>query len=150
VEGEDLGSFDLAFACSEQGKDLMVTYTEQRRASAGKTPAALNEVELSIAGRTMPLKVVSSRATEKADGTPELATLAIGKVPLDVMQAFADRNGRSLTVETVSEDTSTVIRVGNAGISRVLPQLSTGCAAVASQQRLRNSARTAAARQGGG
>lgn len=150
VEGEDLGSFDLAFACSEQGKDLMVTYTEQRRASGGKTLAALTDVELSIAGRTVPLKVVSSRTADKANGPAELATLATGKVPLDVLQSFADRNGRSLTVETTSDDTSTVIRVGNAGISRVLPQLSAGCAAVASQQRLRNSARTAAARQGGG
>jgi len=149
VEGDDLGSFDLAFACSEQGRELMVTYTEQRRASAGKTPAALTDIELSIAGRTVPLKVVSSRAADKADGVPDLATLATGKVPLDVLQSFADRNGRSLTVETVSEDISTVIRVGNAGISRVLPSLSAGCAAVASQQRLRNSARTAA-RQGGG
>jgi hypothetical protein len=149
VEGDDLGSFDLAFACSEQGKDLMVTYTEQRRASGGKTPAALTDVELLIAGRTVPLKVVSSRAADKADDAAGLATLATGKVPLDVLQSFADRNGRSLTVETVNDDTSTIIRVGNAGISRVLPQLSTGCAAVASQQRLRNSARTAA-RQGGG
>jgi hypothetical protein len=149
VEGDDLGSFDLAFACSEQGKDLMVTYTEQRRASAGKAPAALTDVELLIAGRTVPLKVVSSRAADKADDAAGLATLATGKVPLDVLQSFADRNGRSLTVETVNDDTSTIIRVGNAGISRVLPQLSTGCAAVASQQRLRNSARTAA-RQGGG
>src|SRR3954470_10816774 len=107
VEGDDLGSFDLAFACSEQGKDLMVTYTEQRRASGGKTPAALTDVELLIAGRTVPLKVVSSRAAEKvdkADDAAGLATLATGKVPLDVLQAFADRNGRSLTVETVNED----------------------------------------------
>jgi hypothetical protein len=50
----------------------------------------------------------------------------------------------------VSDEASTVIRVGNAGISRVLPSLSTGCAALASQQRMRNTARTAAARQGGG
>src|SRR5437016_10334168 len=60
VEGDDLGTFDLAFACSEQGRDLMVTYTEQRRASGGKTPAALTEVDLSIAGRSVPLKIVSS------------------------------------------------------------------------------------------
>ena len=151
VEGEDLGTFDLSFACSEQGRDLMVTYTEQRRASGGKTPATLTEIDLSIAGRSVPLKIVSSRAADKAQGgAAGLATLATGRVPLDVLQSFADRNGRSLTVETVSDDASTVIRVGNAGISRVLPQLSTGCAAVASQQRLRNSARTAAARQGGG
>jgi hypothetical protein len=152
VEGEDLGTFDLAFACSEQGRDVMVTYTEQRRPSDGKTPAAVTEVDLSIAGRSVPLKVVSSRAADKTQGggATGLATLATGRVPLDVLQSFAERNGRSLTVETVSDEASTVIRVGNAGINRVLPSLSAGCAAVASQQRMRNTARTAAARQGGG
>ncbi len=145
VEGDELGSFDLSFACSDQGRDLMVTYTEQRRATGGKTPAAVTDVDLSIAGRSVPLKIVSSHPSDKVQGgTPQLATLATGKVPLDVLQSFADRNGRSMTIETVSEDTSTVIRVGNAGISRVLPQLSTGCAALASQQRMRNTARTAA------
>jgi hypothetical protein len=152
VEGEDLGTFDLAFACSEQGRDLIVNYTEHRRASEGTTPAALTEVDLSIAGRSVPLKVVSSRAAEKGQGggAAGLATLATGRVPLDVLQNFADRNGRSLTVETVSDDASTVVRVGNAGISRVLPSLSAGCAAVAGQQRVRNSTRTAARQQGGG
>ncbi len=144
VEGDDLGIFDIAFACGE-GRDLNITYTEQRRGSAGRKPAVLTEVELSIAGRTVPLKIVSSRATDKAQGgTAELATLATGKVSLDLLQSFADRNGRSLTIETVSDDASTIIRVGNAGISRVLPQLSAGCAALANQQRIRSSARTAA------
>src|SRR5258708_5397565 len=63
VEGDDLGSFDLAFACGEQARDLVVTYTEQRRASAtGRAPAALTEVAISIAGHAVPLKIVSSRA----------------------------------------------------------------------------------------
>jgi hypothetical protein len=156
VEGDDLGTFDLVFACGEQGRDLVVSYSEQRRgAAAGRTPAALTEVEISIAGRPVPLKIVSSRAQEKGqdkvqDGASELATLATGRVPLELLQNFADRNGRSMTIETVSDDASTIIRVGNAGIARVLPSLSAGCAAaVASQPRLRNSARTAAARQGG-
>ena len=151
VEGDDLGTFDLAFACSEQARDLVVTYSEQRRGSAaGRAPAALTEVEISIAGRSVPLKVVSSRVSDKARDGAELATLATGRVPFELLQNFADRNGRSMTIETVSDDASTVIRVGNAGIARVLPSLSAGCAAAAaSQPRVRNSARTAAARQGG-
>jgi hypothetical protein len=32
VEGADLGVFDLNFACGEQGRDFVVTYSEQRRA----------------------------------------------------------------------------------------------------------------------
>jgi hypothetical protein len=147
VEGDDLGTFDLAFACGEQARDLVVTYTEQRRGSvAGRAPAALTEVEISIAGRPVPLKIVSSRAPDKVQGgAAELATLATGRVPLELLQNFAERNGRSMTVETVSDDASTVIRVGNAGIARVLPSLAAGCAAAAaSQPRIRNSARTAA------
>ena len=31
VEGEEIGSFDLTFSCGEAGKDLAVTYLEQRR-----------------------------------------------------------------------------------------------------------------------
>ena len=34
-----------------------------------------------------------------------------------------------MTVETVSPDGTTVIRVGNAGIGRVLPSLVTNCSA---------------------
>ena len=56
-----------------------------------------------------------------------------------MLQSFAERNGRSMTVETVSPDATTVIRVGNAGIGRVLPSLAASCAATAS--RVRNSAR---------
>jgi hypothetical protein len=44
-----------------------------------------------------------------------------------------------MTVETVSPDATTVIRVGNAGIGRVLPSLVSSCAATAS--RARNSVR---------
>src|SRR4051812_31204061 len=41
VEGDDVGTFDLNFACGEQGRDYIVTYTEQRRGSeVGKVPAA--------------------------------------------------------------------------------------------------------------
>jgi hypothetical protein len=152
VEGDVLGTFDLVFACVEQGRDLIVCYTEQRRSAvAGRAPAALTEVEISIAGRPVPLKIVSSRGPDKAQaGAAELATLATGRVPFELLQNFADRNGRSMTVETVSDDASTIIRVGNAGIARVLPSLAAGCAAAAaSQPRIRNSARTAAARQGG-
>jgi len=103
-----------------------------------------------MAGRSVPLKIVSSQVSDKARDGAELATQAIGRVPFELLQNFADRNGRSMIVETVSDDASTVIRVGNAGIARVLPSLSAGCAATAvGQPRQRNSARTAATRQGG-
>lgn len=137
VEGADLGVFDLSFSCGDQGREFTVTYTEQRRASeAGKPPALLRDVEITMLGRSLPLKIASSRTPDKAG---ELTTVATGRVPVELLQSFAERNGRSLTVETASPDATTVIRVGNAGISRVLPSLVSSCAASAS--RVRNSAR---------
>jgi hypothetical protein len=81
VEGDDIGSFDLVFACGEQGRDIAVSYSEQRRGTvSGRAPAALTEVEILIAGRPVPLKIVSSRAPDKAQGgAMELATLATGR-----------------------------------------------------------------------
>jgi hypothetical protein len=142
VEGTELGMFDLSFACGEQGRDFVVTYSEQRRsAEPGRAPAALSEVEITILGRSMPLKVVSSRAPEKS---AELSTVATGRLPVELVQSFAERNGRSMTVETVSPDATTVIRVGNAGIVRVLPSLVANCAAAPA--RIRNSVRQPSSR----
>jgi hypothetical protein len=142
VEGTELGMFDLSFACGEQGRDFVVTYSEQRRsAEPGRAPAALSEVEITILGRSMPLKVVSSRAPEKS---AELSTVATGRLPVELVQSFAERNGRSMTVETVSPDATTVIRVGNAGIGRVLPSLVANCAAAPA--RIRNSVRQPSSR----
>jgi len=144
VEGEDIGVFELHLACGETARDYAVTYSERRRADADGRPAAgLTEVGVTLAGKSIALKVLSSRPAEKS---AELISVATGRVPADLVQFFADRNGRSMSVETVSAGASTVIRVGNAGIGRVLSALSSGCAAPAA--RLRNSARTAA-RQGG-
>jgi hypothetical protein len=63
-----------------------------------------------------------------------------------MLKAFADPGSRSLMVETASDDASTAIRIGNAGISRVLPTLAANCAA--GSVPLRNPARNAM-RQGG-
>jgi hypothetical protein len=136
VEGADLGMFDLSFSCGEQGRDFAVTYTERRASAPGKPPAALSDVEITMLGRSVSLKVTSSRSLERPG---EQTSVATGRIPVELLQSFAERNGRSMTVETVSPDATTVIRVGNAGIGRVLPSLVSSCAATAS--RVRNSAR---------
>jgi hypothetical protein len=136
VEGVDFGAFDLSFSCGEQGRDFVLTYSERRASGAGKPPAALSDVEITMLGRSVPLKVAASRTPDKA-GEP--TSVATGRIPVELLQSFAERNGRSMTVETVSPDATTVIRVGNAGIGRVLPSLVSSCAATAS--RVRNSAR---------
>ena len=124
VEGDDIGSFALTLTCGEAGKDYVVTYAERRRAVGGGTPAAPHEIEISLSGKTLPLRLVScAQAADK-----ERASVATGRVPLDLVRAFADTQSRSLTVETTSDGTVTIIRVGNAGVARSLPQLAASCA----------------------
>ncbi len=144
VEGDDVGTFELNFACGEPGRDYLVTYVEHRRGDeAARLPAALSEVEISLAGRPVQLKVVASRQRE---GSLELHSIASGRIPMDMLKAFADTGSRSLMVETASDDAVTAIRIGNAGVSRVLPTLAASCASV--QPAIRNSARSTV-RQGG-
>jgi hypothetical protein len=144
VEGDDIGSFDLAFACGEPGRDYIVTYTEQRRGDDGAAaPATLNEVEVSLAGKPLQLKVMASRPRDKS---VELNSIASGRISVDMLKAFAEPGNRSMMVETASDDAVTAIRVGNAGIGKMLPTLAASCAVVPTP--IRNSAR-ASARLGG-
>jgi predicted PhzF superfamily epimerase YddE/YHI9 len=145
VEGDDVGAFELNFACGEQGRDYIVTYVEQRRGNeAGRVPAALSEVEISLAGKPTQLKVVASRPRDKST---DLVSIASGRISVEALKAFADTGNRSLMVETASDDAVTAIRIGNAGIGRILPTLAASCAG-ASQPTIRNSARFS--RQQGG
>jgi hypothetical protein len=125
VEGEEIGTFDLTFACGEAGKDLTVTYVEQRR-GAGRKANVLTDVEISIAGKSVPLKIVSSQPGPRS---LEFDSVARGRVPVDLVKAFADPRSRSLLIETASEDRATAIRIGNAGIARSFQQLATACGA---------------------
>jgi hypothetical protein len=125
VEGEEIGTFELAFACGDAG-DVAVTYLERRNAPDGvRAPRPLTEVEISLAGRAVPLTLSASRTSGRA---LELESVANGRLPAELFKTFADSRGRSLTVETVSEDLSTTIRVGNAGMERSLPQFLAACA----------------------
>lgn len=144
VEGDDVGTFELNFACGEPGRDYIVTYVEQRRSDeTGRTPSALSEVKISIGGKPVGLKVVASRGRDKS---PALNSIASGRISVEMLKAFADPSRRSLMVETSSDDAVTEIRIGNAEIARVLPTLAASCAATTPS--IRNSARTAV-RQGG-
>jgi hypothetical protein len=123
VEGEEIGTFDLIFACGEAGKDLIVTYFEQRRDGSRKGDLLTN-VELSIAGKSVPLKVVTSQPDNR---TMEFESVAKGRVAVDLFKNFADPRSRSLLIETSSQDRQTAIRVGNAGVARSFTQLATNC-----------------------
>src|SRR4029077_17119699 len=73
LEGDEVGAFELKFACGEPGRDFIVTYIEQRHGDeSARTPAALTEVEISLAGKPVQLKVVASRPRE---GSAELSSI---------------------------------------------------------------------------
>jgi hypothetical protein len=136
VEGEEIGTFDLTFACGEPGRDLTVTYYEQRRAS-GRNPDTLTDVEISLAGKSIPLKIVSSQPGSRP---AEFASVARGRMPSDLLKMFAEPRSRSLLIETTSEDRATAIRIGNAGVARSFQQLASACGA--QQPAVARSART--------
>jgi hypothetical protein len=137
VEGEDIGTFELSFACGDTPKDYAVTYVEHRRGRDGKrAPRGLTEVELAVAGKSVPLKVVSSRPGASPH---EIESIASGSLAAELVKSFADPAARSLTVETSSDEASTAIRVGNAGVSRGLQQLVASCT---HRGRTRSTART--------
>ena len=125
VEGEEIGTFDLTFACGDQGQDLTVTYHEQRRAS-GRSRDTLTDVEISLAGKSIPLKIVSSQPGGRA---AEFNSVARGRMPSELFKMFAEPRSRSLLIETSSEDRSTAIRIGNAGVARSFQQLAAACGA---------------------
>ena len=126
VEGDEIGTFDLAFTCGEPGRDYIVTYTEQRRGGdSDQAPPSLDEVAISFAGKPLQLKVVASRPRDKAS---ERNSIASGRISVDALKAFSDPGNRSMMVETASEDAVTAIRVGNAGLGKILPTLAASCA----------------------
>jgi hypothetical protein len=122
VEGDEIGTFELSFGCGEAGKDFTVTYSEQRRGDKAGAPEALTDVTVSLLGKSMSLKIVSSdtKASERA-------SIANGRIPADLFKLFADTRHRSVMIETNNEDTSTAIRIGNAGVSRSFSQLAASC-----------------------
>jgi hypothetical protein len=138
VEGDDIGTFELDFACGEAGHDFTVSYVEHRRVDGDQAPAALTSVELTLAGKAVPLKVTSSTMQAKLR---QLDSVAHGRLSADMLEAFAEVGSRSLMVETVSRDTNTLIRIGNAGIGHALPSLVASCAAP--HPVIRNTARLA-------
>ncbi len=125
VEGDDIGNFELTFTCGEPGKDLVVTYSERRRSGdTGRVPEALTDVGLSLSGKSVPLKVVSSRPS---DNPLEFESVASGHVPAELFRTFADTRSRSLMIETTSNELATAIRVGNSGVARGYLKFAASC-----------------------
>lgn len=127
VEGDEIGNFDLMFACGDKPDGYIVTYVERRK-RPGVTLAfePLKEVAIWTGKQLATLNVTSS---EVGSHPSELDSVARGVVPAALVQALAEARSRSLTVATRTiSDAETTIRVGNTGVSANFAQLAAACA----------------------
>jgi len=126
IEGDEIGNFDVVFACGGSADSYEVTYNERRR-SADARPVAeeLKQVAISVGRRSVPLKVVTSEVRAKP---VELASVARGVVPAALVETLARDGNRSLTVTTsTANGVEAVIRIGNIGVAQNLPRLAASC-----------------------
>ncbi len=106
VEGEDIGSFDLAVSCGAAGNSFDVSYVERRHDSDHtKLPAQLAAVSMQVGTSAATLKIASS---ERRDGPDELVTYAAGTVPTSLIGAFASPGNHSMVIETKSDGPATI------------------------------------------
>jgi hypothetical protein len=139
VEGDEIGSFDLYFACSPE-EGYVATYIEERRAEDALL-APLIEVTVRLSGQTTVLKVTSS---EVRGGV--LTTTASGVVPANLIRSYSGNGSQSMMVGTANEKLKTMIRVGNSGASRSMAQLASRCRPATARAELTSRTGGAAAR----
>lgn len=131
IEGERIGTFELAFACGVTAESFDVTYAETRR-NVDDPAATLRQVEMSIEGQSASLEILASRQT---GSEPELKTLAAGELPAVTVRSFADAALDALTVQTASSiSPATVIRVGSSGFAQNFARLDAACGGQRSRQ----------------
>jgi len=127
IEGEEIGSFDLIFACSGNASSYTATYTETRqRPGSRRVPVALKDVSLGLGRDSAVLRVVAS---ETAGRPPELLSSARGVVSANLVKGFAEWGNRALMIETATTNNQeTAIRVGNTGLAQLFPKFAAACA----------------------
>ncbi|MFL6933886.1 MAG: hypothetical protein ACJ8EJ_04480 [Xanthobacteraceae bacterium] len=127
IEGEEIGSFDLIFACSGNTSSYTATYTETRqRPGSRRVPVALKDVSLGLGRDSAVLRVVAS---ETAGRPPELLSSARGVVSANLVKGFAEWGNRALMIETATTNNQeTAIRVGNTGLAQLFPKFAAACA----------------------
>jgi hypothetical protein len=125
VEGDEVGSFQIALSCSEKPESYQISYSERRSMRSRVGSDSLKEIDVLLGGRTVPLNMISS---ESGSRSFVLTSTAHGAMPASLMKDFASGRARSLTIETVSStDESTAIRMGNSGVAQGLEQLVASC-----------------------
>lgn len=120
IEGQEIGSFQIALACGQAPDTYQVAYDEKRVATAGDR---IGGVRLTIQRETVPLRIESSAAT-----ATELASSARGYVTNRMAQALSAPEPPSLLLETLTlGKRPTAIRVGPAGLADALRDLAATC-----------------------
>ena len=133
VEGEEIGMFDVTFACGPGAGRYLVSYSEWRNTDGATPRAPAAKVTVSIGRVAVPLTVAASASAASAGSLFASATVA-----QETVAAFASTPGRSLTVATAGLGSgagagATSIRIGNTGFARNLPQLAARCDAMAAR-----------------
>jgi hypothetical protein len=123
VEGEEIGSIELSFACGATPSDVLLLYGEARRASdAPQAPP--RSVEVRLGGKSVALTLGPSVDSP----TGERVFSASAVVTSSVLKNFAASSSRSLTVETAPENGETItIRIGNTNAFSNLPVFLNSC-----------------------
>lgn len=125
VEGEDLGTIDVTFACGASRDEYLVLYSETRRVTDGAAASPLKSVELRLANKVVPLTL---EAVRPAQNSGERVASARGTVTATMLQNFASSGLRSIVIESASQNSDVaVIRIGNTGAAGNLTQFLTSC-----------------------
>jgi hypothetical protein len=132
VEGEDVGSIDVTFACGSNTGEYLVLYSETRRTTEGAAAQPLKSVELRLANKTIPLTLGVSRPAQKPG---EHRSTASGAVTGAMLHNFAGVGLRSMVIESMAENSDpAVIRIGNTGVTANITQFLESCSQPAGAQ----------------
>jgi len=123
IEGEQIGSFELAFVCSDAG--VRAVYVEERKPPRGVSSSGrVLRVGIGSGKQRALLRVQSS--TWESDG--DLKTIAQGLVPPNFLAALGDTAGQSLIVATQTDtNVRTAIHPGNTGFGEVFKSTVAEC-----------------------
>jgi len=132
IEGDDIGTFEVALGCGRTSDSFVVSYAETRKGADEGDAPAVKQVDLWVDGKMATLDVLSSRLDNDPKASAHaLETRASGTLSADAVKSFADAANDSITVRTVSTVApGTLIRVGNTGFATAFRKLAASCHAL--------------------
>jgi hypothetical protein len=124
LEGEEIGRFELSFACGEGGT-YKLAYLEARSLNADDAGTRLQDVVVRLGNERAVLSIGGSGPTGQGK---ELASHATGKIkPGFVEKLMKDPTAAILVSTRTSDNTRTSIRVGGTGLAKAYSQFAARC-----------------------